>query len=53
MTKLSFIFSARDDDYVKYFINRMEFCVNFNLYQINSVNKLNEIEFVIIDWGGK
>lgn len=53
MTKLSFIFSARDDDYVKNFINRMEFCVNFNLYQINSLNKLHDVEFVIIDWGGK
>ena len=51
--KLSFVFSCKDDDYVKNFINRMEFCLNFNLEQISLINKLENIEFIIIDWGSK
>ena len=51
MKKVSFIFSAKDDDYVKNFINRMEFSVNYNLEQINKIKKIEQIEFVIIDWG--
>ena len=51
--KLSFIFSCKNDDYVKDFVKRMEYSVNYNLKIIEEIGKLDQIEFIIVDWGSE
>jgi len=51
--KLTFLFSGRNDFYVANFINRIEYCIDFNLRNIEKINKLNQIEFLIVDWGSE
>jgi len=48
---LSINFYVRNDDYHINFINRFEYCLNYALYNLDNIKKLNDVEFNIIDWG--
>ena len=45
--------STRNDNYYDNFIERCNFCFNYNLESIVKLEESNNIEFLIIDWGSK
>tara|TARA_B100001057_G_scaffold501260_1_gene622789 strand:- start:8110 stop:9762 length:1653 start_codon:yes stop_codon:yes gene_type:complete len=51
--KLSIVTTGRNDDYIKNFISRLEYVVNYTLEKCNSLGQLKSTEFIIVDWGSK
>ena len=54
MTKLlTIVINTRNDNYYDNNIERVSFCLNYNLINIVKLGEGNNIEFLIIDWGSK
>ena len=51
--KLSIVITARNDNYIDHFINRLEFSINYFLYNADKLRLLKNIEFVVVDWGSE
>ena len=51
--KLSIVITARNDNYIDHFINRLEFSINYFLYNTDKLGLLKSIEFIVIDWGSE
>jgi len=51
--KLTIITTVRNDDYIINFIDRLQYTINFFLRNCESIEKLNDIEVLIVDWGSK
>jgi len=48
--KIVFAICARNDNYQENFLKRFEFCVNYNLHNLERSNLLNNFEYSIVDW---
>ncbi len=48
--KIIFAICARNDNYQENFLERFQFCVNYNLYNLERSNLLNNFEYSIVDW---
>jgi hypothetical protein len=48
--KIVFAICARNDNYQENFLKRFQFCVNYNLYNLERSNLLNNFEYSIVDW---
>ena len=53
MVKLSLIISTRNDDFYEDNLKRLSKTVNTNLYFLDKLGLISDVEFNIIDWGGK
>lgn len=53
MVKLSLIISTRNDDYYEDNLIRLSKTVNTNLYFLDKLGLISDVEFNIIDWGSK
>ena len=53
MVKLSLIISTRNDDYYEDNLKRLSRTVNTNLYFLDKLGLISDVEFNIIDWGSK
>lgn len=51
--KLSIVTTGRNDNYIKNFIARLEYVVNYTLEKCSSLGQLRSTEFIIVDWGSK
>ena len=51
--KLTIITTVRNDNYIINFIDRLQYTINFFLRNCESIEKLNDIEVLIVDWGSK
>ena len=51
--KLSIVVTARNDNYIEHFINRLEFSINYFLYNADKLGFLKNIEFIVVDWGSE
>lgn len=48
--KIVFAICARNDNYQENFLKRFQFCINYNLYNLERSNLLNNFEYSIVDW---
>ena len=48
---LSILFTARNDNYHKDFVNRLEYVINYYIHTLNQLNIKNKVEINITDWG--
>ena len=53
MVKLSLIISTRNDDFYEDNLKRLSKTVNTNLYFLDKLGLISDVEFNIIDWGSK
>ena len=53
MVKLSLIISTRNDDFYEDNLKRLSKTINTNLYFLNKLGLISDVEFNIIDWGSK
>lgn len=53
MVKLSLIISTRNDDYYEDNLKRLSRTINTNLYFLDKLGLISDVEFNIIDWGSK
>lgn len=51
--KLSIVITARNDNYVENFLNRLEFSINYFLYNAEKLKLITNLEFIVVDWGSK
>jgi hypothetical protein len=51
--KLSIVIPTRNDYYIENFLNRLEFSINYFLYNTDKLKLLQNIEFIVVDWGSK
>ncbi len=51
--KLSIVVTARNDNYVENFLNRLEFSINYFLYNAEKLKLIKNLEFIVVDWGSK
>jgi hypothetical protein len=51
--KLSIVITARNDNYIDHFINRLEFSINYFLYNTDKLGFIKNIEFIVVDWGSE
>lgn len=51
--KLSIVITVRNDNYIDHFINRLEFSINYFLYNADKLGFLKNIEFIVVDWGSE
>ena len=50
---LSIITSARNDNYFKGYLSRLEFVYNYNLKNIIDLDYLDTVDINIVDWGSR
>ena len=50
---LTVMFNVRNDNYYDNNIERIQYCLNYNLQNIIQLKETRNVEFLIIDWGSK
>jgi glycosyltransferase involved in cell wall biosynthesis len=50
---LSFVAAGRNDNYQGNFLYRFSTAINYTSMELKKIGKLNEMEYVIVDWGSE